>query len=284
MATVNNGTIQMHYVIGGHGDPLVLLHGWPETWYEWHKVMPALAKNYTVIIPDLPGLGDSSSSKPSSTGYDGKSVAEDIHQLVSQQLGFKSIFIVGHDIGAQMAYSYAAAHPSEVRKLVIIDFTGFLPGGRTLWWTAFHQAPDGIPEALVQGKEMMYLSWFYHNLAYNPSAITQTDINEYVSHYSAPGSMHAGFEYYRAFPLNAIQNENYSKTTKLTMPVLAISSSYIPALGGNITTNIPQKQMMALAQNVQVIQVPNSGHYVPEEQPGFVIDQLFKFFGNSTNE
>jgi hypothetical protein len=121
------------------------------------QVMPALAKNYTVIIPDLPRLGDSSSSKPSSTGYDGKSVAEDIHQLVSQQLGFKSIFIVGHDIGAQMAYSYAAAHPTEVRKLVIIDFTGFLPGGRTLWWAAFHQAPDGIPEALVQGKEMMYL-------------------------------------------------------------------------------------------------------------------------------
>jgi hypothetical protein len=98
MASVNG--IQMHYVMGGQGDPIVLLHGWPETWYEWHKVMPALAKNYTVIIPDLPGLGESSSSKPSSTGYDGKSVAEDIHQLVSQQLGFKSIFIVGHDIGA----------------------------------------------------------------------------------------------------------------------------------------------------------------------------------------
>ena len=286
MASVNG--IQMHYVMGGQGDPIVLLHGWPETWYAWHKVMPALAKNYTVIIPDLPGLGDSSSSsKPSSTRYDGKSVAEDIHQLVSQQLGFKSIYIVGHDIGAQMAYSYAAAHPTEVRKLVLSEFTGFLPGGRTLWWAAFHQAPDGIPEALVQGKEMMYLSWFYHNLAYNPSAITQTDINEYVSHYSAPGSMHAGFEYYRAFPLNAIQNENYSKTTKLTMPVLAISSSYIPALGGNIiitTNNIPMKQIMALAQNLQVIQVPNSRHYVPEEQPWFVIDQLFKFFGNSINE
>jgi pimeloyl-ACP methyl ester carboxylesterase len=273
----------MHYVIGGQGDPIVLLHGWPETWYEWHKVMPALARNYTVIIPDLPGLGDSS-SKPSPAGYDGRSVAEDIHQLVSQQLGFKSIFITGHDIGAQVAYSYAAAHPTEVRKLVIIDYTAFLPGGRTLWWAAFHHAPDGIPEALVQGKEMMYLSWFYHNLAYNPSAITQTTINEYVSHYSAPGSMHAGFEYYRAFPVNAIQNEDYSNTTKLTMPVLYMSSSYIPAIGGNITTDIPQKQMMALAQDVQVIQALNSGHYVPEEQPNFVIDQLFKFFGNSTNE
>ena len=101
MASVNG--IQLHYVIGGHGDPVVLLHGWPETWYEWHHVMPALAKNYTVIIPDLRGLGDS--SKPL-TGYDGKTVAEDIHQLVTK-LGFKKIFLVGHDVGSQPAYSYA---------------------------------------------------------------------------------------------------------------------------------------------------------------------------------
>jgi hypothetical protein len=98
MATVNG--IQMHYVIGGQGDPIVLLHGWPETWYSWHRVMPDLAKNYTVIVPDLRGLGDS--SKPS-TGYDGKTLAEDIHQLVTQ-LGFKTISLVGHDIGTQVAY------------------------------------------------------------------------------------------------------------------------------------------------------------------------------------
>src|ERR687891_2892288 len=123
--TTSVNGIQMHYVIGGHGDPVVLLHGWPETWYAWHKVMPALAKNYTVIAPDLRGLGDS--SKPL-TGYDGKTLAEDMHQLVTQ-LGFKRIFLVGHDLGSQQAYSYAAAHPTEVRKLVIMDyfFPGFLP-------------------------------------------------------------------------------------------------------------------------------------------------------------
>ena len=101
--TVSVNGIQMLYVIGGHGNPVVLLHGWPETWYAWHKVMPALSKNYTVIAPDLRGLGDS--SKPP-TGYDGKTLAEDIHQLVSK-LGFKTIFLVGHDIGTQIAYSYA---------------------------------------------------------------------------------------------------------------------------------------------------------------------------------
>ena len=101
-ASVNG--IQLHYVIGGHGDPVVLLHGWPETWYAWHKVMPTLAKNYTVIAPDLRGLGDS--SKPL-TGYDGKTVSEDIHQLVGK-LGFKTIFLIGHDWGTQVAYFYAA--------------------------------------------------------------------------------------------------------------------------------------------------------------------------------
>ena len=116
MAVVNNG-VQIHYVIGGHGNPLVLLHGWPATWYEWIHVMPALSKNYTVIVPDLRGLGDS--SKPL-TGYDGKTVAEDIHQLVAK-LGYKTIFLVGHDIGGQIAYSYAAAHPTEVKRLVVSD-------------------------------------------------------------------------------------------------------------------------------------------------------------------
>src|SRR5215831_6006514 len=143
-ASVND--IKLHYVIGGHGPPVVLLHGWPETWYAWHKVMPALAKNYTVIAPDLRGLGDS--SKPL-TGYDGKTVAEDIHQLVTK-LGYKTILLVGHDWGTQVAYSYAAAHPMEVKRLAVMELTipGFSPPGRPpLWWGVFHQVTD-VPEAL----------------------------------------------------------------------------------------------------------------------------------------
>jgi alpha-beta hydrolase superfamily lysophospholipase len=131
-ASVND--VQLHYVIGGHGNPVVLLHGWPETWYEWRHVMPALAKNYTVIVPDLPGLGDS--SKPT-TGYDTKTVAAYIHQLVTQ-LGFKTIFLVGHDVGAAVAYSYAAANPAEVKRLVVMESA--IPGvispqfGVNPWW------------------------------------------------------------------------------------------------------------------------------------------------------
>jgi len=279
MTPVNG--IQLHYVIGGHGPPLVLLHGWPETWYEWRHVMPVLAKNYTVIAPDLRGLGDS--SKPL-TGYDGKTTAEDIHQLVTQ-LGFKQIFLVGHDVGSQPAYSYAAAHPTEVKRLVIMEyiFPGFTPPqleGK-VWWFPFHQTPD-IPEALVDGKERMYLSWFYHNIAANPAAITQSDIDEFVSHYSAPDGMRDGFNYFRAFPEDAIQNMNYSKT-KLTMPVLAVGAGYIPAFGGNVIINYALYGMQKLAQNVTGIKVPNSGHWIPEERPDFVVNMLNSFFsGNST--
>jgi pimeloyl-ACP methyl ester carboxylesterase len=273
MASVNG--VQLHYVIGGHGPPVVLLHGWPETWYEFRLIMPALAKNYTVIAPDLRGLGDS--SKPT-TGYDGKTVDEDIHQLVTK-LGYKTIFLAGGDVGAVMAYPYAAAHPTEVKKLAvweapIVGLTA--PGRAPVWWFFFHQVPD-LPEALVNGKESTYLSWFYNNLAYNPAAITQDAINQYVSHYSAPGGMRAGFEYYRALPQDAIQNMNYSKT-KLTMPVLALGGGYDPAFGGNLTMPIIAYSMKQAAQNVTIITVPNSGHWIQEEQPVALVKLLNNFF------
>ena len=159
-ASVNG--IQMHYVIGGQGDPVVLLHGWPQTWYEWRHVMPALSRNYTVIVPDLRGLGDS--SKPVD-GYDGNTTAEDIHQLVIQ-LGFRDIFLVGHDLGAFISYSYAAAHPNEVSRLVILDVpiagTGPALNLTRLWHIPFHMVRD-IPETLVEGKEREYLTWFYNH-------------------------------------------------------------------------------------------------------------------------
>ena len=281
MASVN-GSVQIHYVIGGQGNPVVLLHGWPQTWYEWRHVMPALAKNYTVIVPDLRGLGDS--SKPV-TGYDGKTTAEDIYQLVSQ-LGFKKILLVAHDIGAQTAYSYAAAHPNNVTKLVIMEFAfpGFFPPGfeGITWWFGFHQTPD-IPEMLTFGKEKEYLSWFYKGLAYNPYAITQADIDEFVRHYSAPGGMRAGFEYYRAFPIDAKENtESLAKEGKLQMPVLALGGDIYPAIGGDLPGNFALSSTQLLAANVRGITAPLSGHWIPEEQPDFVVDQLFKFFGNST--
>jgi len=282
MASVNG--IQMHYVIGGHGDPVVLLHGWPQTWYAWHNVMPALAKNYTVIAPDLRGLGDS--SKPSS-GYDAKTTAEDIYQLVSQ-LGFNKIYLVGHDLGALPAYAYAAVHPNNVSKLVLMELTfpGYtppsIPGNPGRWWVAFHQVPD-MPEALVQGKEREYLSYFFKGLAYNPSAITQSDIDEFVSHYSAPGGMRAGFEYYKALPQDAKEIKELSASSKLPMPVLALSGDIYPILGGDLpgSSTFNSIQNLSLATNLQGIIVPLSGHWIAEEQPQFFIKQLANFFGQN---
>lgn len=267
--TAHVNGIQMHYVIGGQDDPVILLHGWPQTWYEWHNVMPGLAKNYTVVAPDLRGLGDS--SKPF-TGYDGNTTAEDIYQLLSQLGLDEKIYLVGHDIGVQTAYSYAASHPNNVSRLVILDVpvAGFSPPGfeDCCWWFSFHQTPD-IPEILTAGKEREYLSWFYSTFAYNPEAITEADIDEYVSHYSAPGGMRAGFEYYRAFPTNVEQNKEHA-TVKLPMPVLA--------LGGEYTGNAALTSMKSLANNVSGGIIPFSGHWIAEERPDFLIKELVKFF------
>jgi pimeloyl-ACP methyl ester carboxylesterase len=278
-ASVNG--IQMHYVIGGKGDPIVLLHGFPQTWYEWRHIMPELAKNYTVIAPDLRGFGDS--SKPV-TGYDGKTTAEDIYQLISQ-LGFNQILLVAHDVGSQTAYSYAAAHPNNVSKLVIMDFPfpGFLPpefGPNGPWWFAFYQVPD-LPEDLLEGKEREYISWFMKGLAYNPSAFTEEDIDVFASHVSAPGGMRAAFEHFRAFPVDAEQNKESAKA-KITMPVLALGGDIYPALGGDLPGNFALSSLQSLATNVKGVTVPLSGHWIPEEQPDFVIKQLANFFGGNT--
>jgi len=276
MATVNG--IQLHYVMGGKGDPLVLLHGYPQSWYEWRHVMPALAKNYTVVAPDLRGFGDS--SKPI-TGYDGKTIAEDIYQLMTQ-LGFNKIFLAAHDVGSQPAFSYTVEHPGNVTKLVIMDFPypGFLPpafGQNGPWWFSFYQTPD-IPEALIQGHEREYISKFMKGLAYNPAAITEQDIDVWASHLVAPGGLRGSFEHFRAFPIDAEQNKETAKA-KITTPVLALGGDIYPALGGDYPGNFAYSSLQSLASNVTGITVPLSGHWIPEEQPQFVIDQLLKFFG-----
>ena len=278
-AAVNG--IQMHYVIGGKGDPLVLLHGYPQSWYEWRYLMPSLAKHYTVVAPDLRGLGDT--SKPL-TGYDGNSTAEDIYQLM-KLLGFNKIFLAAHDVGSQTAFSYTANHPNNVTKLIIMDFAfpGFLPpsfGSNGPWWFSFYQQQD-IPESLIQGREREYISSFMKGLAYNPSAIKEEDVDVWTSHAVSPGGLRGSFEHFRAFPTDAIQNKEVAKS-KITTPVLALGGDIYPALGGDIPGNFAYSSLQPLASNLTGITVPLSGHWIPEEQPKFVLEQLFKFFGNNS--
>ena len=271
--TLVNG-ILMHYVIGGKGDPIVLLHGWPQTWYEWRHIIPELiANNYTVIAPDMRGLGDS--EKPQ-TGYDKKTVAEDIYQLV-KRLGYSKIYLVTHDWGGPVAYSYAAAHPQDIQKMIIIDVAlpgfgveeaaNFSPNG--IWHLSFHAVRD-LPEKLIDGQENIYLNWFYDHYSYNQSAITSKDREEYIKQYSKPGALRAGFEYYRAIFEDAEQNKEYAKQ-KLNMPILTIAGE---AGVGNLTTT----SFQMVANNVTGITLPNTGHFIPEERPNFLAKQILEFF------
>jgi pimeloyl-ACP methyl ester carboxylesterase len=272
--TTVNG-IQLHYVIGGDGqrDPIVLLHGWPQTWYEWRYIIPQLiANNYTVIAPDMRGLGDSEKSQ---SGYDTKTIAEDIYQLVTK-LGYNKIYLIAHDFGGPVAYAYAAAHPQAVHKMVILDTLlpgfgveeagDFSPNG--IWHFSFHAIRD-LPEKLIDGKEDVYLNWFYDHYSYNQSAITSEDREEYIKQYSKPGAMRAGFEYYRAIFEDAEQNKEYAKQ-KLDMPILTIGGE---TGVGNATTASFQK----VANNVTGITLPNTGHFIPEERPNFLIKQILEF-------
>jgi pimeloyl-ACP methyl ester carboxylesterase len=273
----NVNGITMHYVKGGEGDAIVLLHGWPQTWYEWRGLMPILAKNnFTVIVPDLRGLGDT--SKPAG-GYDGNTTASDIYQLVSG-LGFNTTYIVGHDIGAQTAYSYATAHPNNVSKLAVIDyvFPGLVSNESFAepWWFSFHRALD-LPEALVAGNEREYLLWFYRQLAYNPYSIDETAIDEYVRQYSAPGGMRSGFEYFRASSIDATANNETSRSN-LTTPILAVSGEVSPFGGSDTAANYGLESAGRLANNVSTTIMPSSGHWVPEEQPRPLAGLLINFF------
>jgi len=272
--TVTVNGVRLHYVKAGSGEPLVLLHGWPQTWREWNVMIPELAKHYTVIAPDMRGFGDS--DKPSS-GYDKRTVAEDIYQLVNY-LGFDEINLVGHDIGMMVAYEYASAHPSKVRKLAMLE--AGLPGlGLEMlmdgakfpqfYHFSFFIAP-GLAETLVAGREKMFITHFIRHLSYDTYAVTDEDLNEYAERLSQPGALRASFEHYRAFPIDAVNNQENAKT-KLTMPVLAV--------GGEFCMNDQVGVIMnALADDVKNSVIERSGHWLTEEQPEELTAVLLAFF------
>lgn len=269
--------IRLHYVRAGRGDPVVLLHGWPQNWASWKHVIPGLAKTNTVIVPDLRGLG---ASTKADSGYDTDNLADDIHELV-RYLGFGPIHLAGHDWGAAVAYSYAAQFRDEVAKLAIFEMVmpGFgimegamVPrtGGNFLWHMGFQSIPD-IPFALIQGREDIYLRWFFQQYAYDPSAISLDDADEYVRAMRHIGALRAGLEYYKSYFTSAQQNERH-KMRKLTIPVMAWAGE---ACLGPLT-----RQCMELAaDNVAGGVIERCGHWIGEERPDFMLDQLERFFG-----
>ncbi|GAB2583326.1 alpha/beta fold hydrolase [Spirosoma areae] len=272
-ATVNG--VRLHYVIGGQGEPLVLLHGWPETWYEWHRVMPALAQRYTVIVPDLRGIGESDKTLLPN-GFDKKTLAADLRGLV-QQLGYPRISLVGHDIGMMVAYTYAAQYPGEVRKLVLMDaplpgiepfWTGLLQDARS-WHFGFYAADGDAAVHTIGSTIRPYLVEFIQKFAANKNAFTTGEINEIARAYSQLGALRSSFDWYKAvYSLDIAQNKLYAQQ-KLTMPVLA--------LGGEFSGPYVLPMVQSLATNVRGGTIANSGHWIVQEQPQAFLDQLLPF-------
>jgi pimeloyl-ACP methyl ester carboxylesterase len=261
---------KLRYLTAGHGTPLVLLHGYAETSLMWKPIIPALAKRFTVIAPDLPGIGDSDIP---ANGLDMKSAAIRIHDLV-KSLGVQKAEVVGHDIGLMVAYAYAAQFPAEVSKLVLMD--AFLPG--VAGWEAVYNNP-GIwhfrfngptPEALVKGRERTYFDYFWNDFAADKNhSIPEADRKAYAAAYARPGRMHAGWAYFVSF-LQAAKDFAQLSQTKLTMPVLTIGGekSLGEALG---------QQAKLVATDATVVVLKNTGHWVLEENPQETTDALLKF-------
>lgn len=266
----------LHYVIGGHGPVLVLLHGWPMTWWEWHLEMPSLAKRHTVVAFDLPGLGDS--TIPSSGGYSAVDTAQRLHQAIVA-LGLGSISILSHDLGVNVAYAYAQLYPQTVTKLAVLDslLNGF--GLESVYGFSFHfdlnMAASPTPESIINNRaaEHGYLNYMF-SLAGKAGAITSQDKTIWYAAYASPANREAGYNYYRAFPDNETYNLAHA-TPKLTMPVLAMGGEN--SFGTAVATSFDN-----VATDVHAVVAPGSGHYIPEEDPGFLTTCADLFFSSAT--
>ncbi|GII02130.1 alpha/beta fold hydrolase [Planobispora takensis] len=266
---VDGGTL--HYVRGGSGPALLLLHGWPQTWEMWRPVMPELARDHTVIAMDLPGLG--TSGIPSG-GYDKVTTAHRIRQAVNR-LGFRQVKIIGHDLGVLVAYPYARDFPAEVTRLAMIESP--LPGfgleelyGLS-WHFRFNSSPAPIPEKIMDNDEVPTYLGMIFDFSYRKDAV---DRETFYRAYADPARRTAGYEYYRAFAADAADNKA-NAARRLAMPVLGIGGQY--SFGPGVADSFRQ-----VADDVRTAVAPDSGHFVPEENPAFLVACSKLFFGPGT--
>ncbi len=276
-----NGT-RLHYVTGGKGEPLVLLPGWPQTWWEFHVIMPTLAKKHRVIAVDLRGMGGS--SKPEA-GYDKKTMAKDIHELV-RHLGYDEVDIAGHDIGSMVAFSFAANYPDATSRLALLEIPHpdelmseikMLPEpgkfGAKIdddhpgypWWFAFHQV-KGLPEQILNDRFAIYQGFLFDYLLKDSSSIGPYARSVYAAAYSSKDAIRAGDAWYQSFPQDIVDSKGYKK---LEMPVLALGSTSYGWLKAAVT---------AKTTDFRIVKIENSGHFMQEEQPDVVAKLLSEFF------
>ena len=271
-------SVRIHYVTCGSGQPLVLLHGWPQTWYCWRKVIPQLSEQFSIVAPDLRGLGDS--SRPME-GYEKSEIASDIRELITDELKLESYFVMAHDWGGPVAFVLAAQNPEQVKKLIMLDTAvpgdgsgTFSQNGRR-WHHAFHQTSD-LPESLVLGREELYFGWFYDNYGYQPNAITCDARDEYLRTYKKPGTLRSGFAYYRALDRDVQYNEMLLRDKgKLKMPVLALGGA--DAFGRGIETF---ESLKRVATDVRGGVINACGHWMQEEKPQEILDRVIPFLND----
>src|SRR6266567_4784093 len=263
--------VQLHYLTAGRGPAVVLLHGYTQTSRMWRPIIPLLAEKFTVIAPDLPGIGDS--GIPADNKIDMITAAKQIHDLV-RSLKIDKARVVGHDIGLMVAYAYAAQFPNETERLAVMD--AFLPG--VPGWEPIYNNPNiwhfrfngEYPEKLVQGRERTYFEYFWNVFAADKThSIPEAERKAYTAAYARPGRMRAAWAYFASWPQLATEFAPLSKT-KLTMPVLSIGGE--KSLGNQLGA-----QMKLVADNVTVIVLQNAGHWILEEKPKETTNALVNF-------
>ena len=268
---------QIHYRLGGSGNAVVLLHGWPQHSLQWHTVAPLLAEHYRVLVPDLPGCGGSSIPR---SGYDKRTLANDVKTLVDV-LELGPVKLVGYDHGAGVAYNYACADRDSVSQLALVEYV--LPGcgyERAMqptaewntgsnWQLALFTVPD-VAEFAFRGRERELLTWFFWHGSCDPTAVSPAHMDEYVAQVSKPGALRAGIEYYASVWQDLDINKENLKT-KLSMPVLCIGGRY------NIG-DLMAKAMSGIAESVGSAVIEDAGHWVSDENPTALSAALLKFF------
>ena len=265
-AAMVNG-ITFHYVRGGKGPAVILIHGFPQDWFEYHAIMPRLAKQFTVIAVDLRGVG-SSTATPG--GYDAANMAEDVHQLAAA-LKLEHVYIVGHDIGGMVAYAIVRRYPQLTRGAMILDvplpgIEGWdeIQGHPAMWHVRFMQVP-GLPEKLVVGRQADYFGYFFNFGKFTPS-----DVAHFVEAYATPAQLHAVFEMYRAFPTNAQFNAAQREPNDVPLFLAAGDGSpfapLVPRMAEGLRANG--------CTHVETGLIRGAVHYVVEDQPETVADLI----------
>jgi pimeloyl-ACP methyl ester carboxylesterase len=264
-----NGTA-LHYVRGGTGPAVILLHGFPEDWYAYHRVMPLLAKQFTIVAVDLRGIGGSAVT---ADGYDAANMAEDVHQL-AELLHLDHVYVVGHDIGGMVAYAFARRYPETSRGVMMLDIP--LPGlgpweevkaNPIGWHINFQQVPS-LPEQLLAGRQAIYFRYFLDR-----DTFSDADVTRYAASYAAPDHLRALLEIYRAFPAN--ERFNAAQRTTISVPLVLVPGENSPF--GKLMPSLAEALRAHGCTNVEIEIIKSSVHYLIDEQPEAVAELIERY-------